>query len=377
MNDFTNLHQLILKMAGPALRQNAIMPRLALTDFSTEEGKDGAQIDLEVPRAKTVEDVNAGGAQNPDPRQFDLHPIKMDKWKQTSFNITDKEEKEVNAGILPADASESLKVLMNYVDEQCILAMRTKCPYVVGDKGIVPDSLNYVVDVRQQLQRNLAPGFPRGMVMDTTLEGNFLKLAAFSNPQASGRLDGLELGNMGMKHGFDMAADQNMDGSTITAGTHNGSEIVNGAGIIGITSIAIDGGTGTAKKGETFSFAGHSQKYILTADIADTSAGTLNFWPHLKVAVADNEAITFEYVASEVVNYHAVGFHKNFVGLVNRPMPAAPNGLGVISGVTVDPVTGLAVRLEVTRNNKLTTWTWDILFGVDVIRPELGTWLRS
>lgn len=38
----------------------------------------------------------------------------------------------------------------------------------------------------------------------------------------------------------------------------------------------------------------------------------------------------------------------------------------------VDDVTGLPLRLEISRQNKQDYWSLDLLWGVKVIRPELG-----
>ena len=37
-----------------------------------------------------------------------------------------------------------------------------------------------------------------------------------------------------------------------------------------------------------------------------------------------------------------------------------------------DPVSGISLRLEVTRENKRTRFSYDCLYGGRVVRPELG-----
>lgn len=72
--------------------------------------------------------------------------------------------------------------------------------------------------------------------------------------------------------------------------------IDNGAGYsAGATTIHIDNmGNETAKAGNEFHLAGHSQTYVVTADVTFSSnEGDLLFWPPLETDIADGVVITF------------------------------------------------------------------------------------
>jgi hypothetical protein len=78
--------------------------------------------------------------------------------------------------------------------------------------------------------------------------------------------------------------------------------------------------------------------------------------------------------AVTVLNTHRMNllFHRDALALATRPFAGSdPLGLGTFRSA-VDPVSGLALRLEVTRQHKRTRWSYDILFGVGAPRPEWG-----
>jgi hypothetical protein len=66
--------------------------------------------------------------------------------------------------------------------------------------------------------------------------------------------------------------------------------------------------------------------------------------------------------------------HRDAVALAMRPL--SKNGLVLGAGshlmAVSDPETGLSLRLEVSRQYKQTVWEFDVLWGVAVVRPELG-----
>ena len=376
-NSFSNLFQVILKFGAMALRENAIMPRLVSQDFSEQEGEKGDTINITIPRPKLTENVSPGGSQTGNNRQHDKHPIKMDQWKQVNFGITDKEEREVfEKGILPADASEAIKALMNELDSYIITQMRLKVP---GNTGTgAPAAVADIVNNRTNMVKQLSPMGGLSYIMNPDTEGAMLKLAVFHQADQSGGLSGLQEGNLGRKFGFQMFMDQNLTGVTLTSGDKAGTILVDDSGglAVGNTVVAIDGGTAAKNvvAGDTFKVAGDTNQYIVLSETGDVNGGTITFFPENKVLWADDAILTPTYAADKVVTYHALALHPSAFGLVNRPMRTARPGLGVITETVVDPITGLAMRLEVTRDNKQDNWAWDILYGGDVVRPEFANW---
>jgi hypothetical protein len=50
---------------------------------------------------------------------------------------------------------------------------------------------------------------------------------------------------------------------------------------------------------------------------------------------------------------------------------------GSLTQVAVDEVSGLSLRLEVTRQHKQVQWSFDALFGGALVRPSHGVWLAG
>jgi hypothetical protein len=91
------------------------------------------------------------------------------------------------------------------------------------------------------------------------------------------------------------------------------------------------------------------------------------FYPALATAVATGSAIAVLATAYAV----NLAFHRDCFAWASRPL-ADIQGLGNEMQSVVDPVSGIALRLEVSRQYKQTTFSYDILGGSNVIRRELG-----
>ena len=305
MNDLSKVVDKLLAQGLLALRGTCVMPRLVNSDYSNLAAQQGASIDVPIPSAIKAQAVTPGATSQD---TGDISPvsatIKLDRWMEAPFYLTDKDLMEANRGVIPMQASEAVKAIANDVNAT-LLGLGRKFYGMVGTPGTTPFST--VVDAtnaRKVLNRQLAPVNDRRIVLDPDAEAAALGLSGFADVSKSGDARPIIDGTIGRKYGFDWAMDQQVPTFEASVMTE-GALTVNGA----------------------------------------------------------NEA------GAQVVS---LAFHRDAIAFATRPLMDSANGLGNLIQSAVDPVSGLSLRLEVSREHKRTRFSYDILYGADVVRRELG-----
>jgi len=356
-----------------ALRQQAVMPRLVNRGYETMAGRKGTTIDIPIPSAITAIQVAPA---NVPPANTDSAPtsvsIPMSQWYEAPFYLTDKEFMEVVEGFVPMQATEAIKSLANQVDID-LLTQANKFVGFAGTAGTTPfaTDLTAYLQARKALNAQLAPMDNRAVVLNVDAEANAIGLRAFQDAAFRGDTGGIINGQIGYKLGATWVMDQNV--RSFTPGTASGATTTAAGFAIGTTSIvAAAAGSGTLLVGDVIKFAGDSNTYNVTTGLASAAAGgTFVIYPGLKQAIpASATAITVQGSGSARVQN--LVFHRDALALASRPLETQdPFGLGNFQSA-VDSVSGLVLRLEVTRQHKQTRLSYDILWGSQCIRPELG-----
>lgn len=149
-----------------------------------------------------------------------------------------------------------------------------------------------------------------------------------------------------------------------TKGTSSG-HLVNDAGLaIGDTVITVDTGSGTILAGDVVTFAGDTNKYLVTSALSGSTFTIAA--PGLRTAVADNSAITVgnAYTAN-------MAFHRSAIVLATR-LPALPEGGDMADDreVIVDDRTGLAFEVSAYREYRRVHLEVAAAWGYELIKPE-------
>ena len=368
-----------------ALRENAIVAQIVNRGYESMAGEKGSTIDIPIPSAIAVQDVTP--SQVP-PSVADHTPtsvsVPLDQWKEAPFYLTDKDMLEAMNGHIPMQASEAIKALANTVDSYLLsfytsfygfhaneASGATLTPFT--DSGGDPTNTQDATAMRTLLNKQLAPLSDRHVLMDPDCEGAALNIRAFQDMSFSGDPRAILDGRLNSKLGFQWWMDQNVP--VHTAGTASASGVVaavdNGAGYAAGTSdlnIDVASGTATLVVGDIVTFAGHAQTYVVTAAATlDTTGVTVSIEPALQEAVVDDEVMDVK--PSHSVN---LALHRDAIAFATRPLAMHGSELGVISQTAVDPISGLALRLEVTHEHKRLKFSYDMLYGAVVVRRELG-----
>jgi len=362
-----------------ALRENSITPRLVNRSYESLAGQRGSAIDVPIPSAIVAQVVSPAAVP---PSTADIAPtfvaVPLDQWYEAPFELTDKDLLEVMEGTIPMQASAAIKALANNVD-RFILGLYPSFYSFSGTPGTTPfgSSTADATTTRKLLNKELAPLNDRHFIIDPDAEANALNLRAFQDASWSGTFEAIINGRLNERLGFNWWMDQNIP--THTAGTlSDGTDhqaLTNGALLAGVTTMAIDSATltGTVVVGDIFTFAGHTQTYVATnlSTAAGNAIAAVTFAPALRVNVGDGVVVTFQ--DTHVVN---LAWQRDAIAFATRPLQQT-DGLGSVMSSAVDPISGLTLRLEVSREHKRTRYSFDILYGAKVVRPELGARLAG
>jgi hypothetical protein len=375
-NTNTNVLPKLLAQGVLALRQNAVMPQLVNRSYESMASQKGSVINVPIPSAVAARDVTPSITMN---SNVDSAPtvavVTLDFWKEAPFQLSDSDFLQVDPMFMPMQASEALKSLANAVDSY-VLGKHLGIFGIAGTPGTTPfnASLNIAARADMLLNRQLAPMQDRRAVINPLARENLILNTAVLQADARGDQGGIISGSIGTKLGFDWYMDQNISSYTPGTGWASGNIASTVGGAVGDSTLNIINATasGQIKIGDVFTLTAdtaNSHQYVVTATttISATVQVAIAFYPPLKTTVATGATLVVVSVAYTV----NLAFHRDAFAWASRPLNSA-NSVGNLFQAPVDPVSGLALRLELSRQYKQDTYSFDILGGGNLVRPELA-----
>lgn len=381
-NSLAGIIPTIFAQGLSALRNRCVMPSLINNSYSTNAQEKGQVISIPIPSDIVTNDV-VPGPYAPDSGNTtpSVASITLSNWREAAFTLNEQEIGQIVAGFPSRQVTAAISSLADYINGT-IFAKYTKINNYVGSPGTSPfvSAVDVAVDAKEKLTQFKTPYADRRMVLDTIGMGNALKLGAFAYILNSNDPDVMKEGDMGRKYGFQWYEDQQVPrhiAGTITTGLIAKAATGVAAGLytfVGTTAAST--GACNLKVGDIISIAGHNRTYALTATSIQASAASdvaLTFNAPLEFALVGSEAVTV--AASHRVN---LAFHADCFGFASRTLaPIAGAEPNPYTYEMADPVSGLTLRLQVREEFHRIRWAFDCLWGVDVVRPDLGTRLAG
>ncbi len=385
-NDLTNAMNTILARSAMHLSKTLLLPRFCAKDYSPDPSNPGDTIN--VPIYPDIDAVAVSPSATP-LTSTDTTPttaqIKIDKFYQTSFNITDKQLGEIAFApdFLPKQIIKAVDGLGRQVSADMWQNYKSFYGFA-GAAGTTPFGTDEQegIDLGTILTNQLAPKPGRVAFIDTVAEAKARKLAAFRDASQANSDLVIREGQIGRKLGFDWYQDH--DVPRHTAGTITTGLVCKAATAVSVPAnqkktqtlvmtTAASTGACALKKGDIIAINGQAtgSTFVVQADATQPSASSdvsVTIYPCINTALVGSEAVTVK--ASHRVN---LGFVPGAIQMVSRPMTLNQiDRLIAPIEVFLDPVTGLVLTMEIVRQNAQTVWVFRCLYGSGVVQPELG-----
>lgn len=335
------------------------------TDFDDKGASIGDTVKIPIAGTATVSDMTPA-VTIPTPADSTLTNLTFSYTKQrkTSFFLTGEEERQMmehGAGFKSHEVEEAIRALTNEIEVDVAAAARL-ASRAAGTAGTTPFASNTSAAsaALRILNQNGAPMSNRQMVVGDAELANLQGLSVLQRVNESGGAATLREGMIGRLLGADVRYSHAV--TNHTKGTGSGYLVNDASLAIGDTVIAADTGSGTILAGDIVTFAGDTDnQYVVTSAL---SGGSFTIGaPGLKVAIADNAAITV--VANSVQN---CVFDRNAIALSVRPFDLPSDDLAVQRLLVTDPFSGLTFTFAKYLGYLQAHWEVSAVWGVKNVK---------
>ncbi|MBT4080299.1 MAG: P22 coat - protein 5 family protein [Gammaproteobacteria bacterium] len=300
--------------------------------------------------------------------------IQITKERAASFGFNGNDQKALNTGVgymnhRAGKIAQAIRTLTNEVEVD-LAALQSTCSRAYGTAGTTPfGTANDYTDasnVLKILKDNGAAPTDNQLVINTSAGANFLGKQSAVN--AAGTDSMLRQGVL-----LDLAGMPIRESAQIvtgTAGTASSATTDTAGYAVGAVTITLaSAGTGAILAGDFISFAGDSEKYMVTTGDADVSGGgtVVLAAPGLRTVIAGS-ATAITVVATSARN---MAFNRSAIVLAARA-PARPEegDLAIDSTIITDPRSGLSLEFSMYAGYRKMRYEVALAWGVKNIKPE-------
>lgn len=312
---------------------------------------------------------------------FEVGTMTISKARAAKFNFVAEEQRSLNAGSGPNYQSaqamiiaQALRTLTNEVEGDLATTAYLAASRAFGTPGTTPfgtsvDHLNDIAQIRKILDDNGAPMSGRSLVLNTSAGANLRSTKNLTRVNEAGDQMTLRQGELMEIFGF--STKETGQSRSHTKGT-GASATTDGTGYaVGATTITLDAaGSGTILVGDVITFAGDTNKYVVTSgDASVAGGGTITIAePGLRVAIpAAETAIT----VGNSYSVAGVGFSMDAIHLAARP-PARPvqGDLAIDVTTVTDPRSGLTFEFAVYPGYRMMYGEIGLAWGTHASKAE-------
>src|SRR5579859_375139 len=318
--------------------------------------------------AAAAEDISPGQLPPDDGDQtIGNNQIVITKARTVPFRWTGEEEKGVNSGpgynnIRTNQIAQAFRTLTNEIDS-FVGGLAVSASRAYGTAGTTPfaSDLSDPANMRQILADNGAPLSDMQLVINTTAGTKMRSLAQLTKANEAGTTELRAQGTLLQLDGFNIRESAGVN--TVTAGT-GANYVTNGALAKGATTIPVQTGTGTILAGNFITFAGDTNKYLVTTAL--TGGNVVIAAPGLRTAINSGTAVTVG--GSFTAN---LAFARAALVLATRA-PALPveGDMADDRMMLTDPRSGLAFEVAMYKQYRRVRYEISIAYGASNIKPE-------
>jgi hypothetical protein len=295
--------------------------------------------------------------------------VVITKSRAAEFGFIGDQQKSLNNGVGYANSragkiAQAIRSVVNEVETD-LAALHATFSRAYGTPGTAPfGTANDYTDATLALKilKDNGGNIDSQLVIDSTAGANFIGKQSAVN--AAGTDSMLRQGVLLDLAGMPLRESAQIN--TPTAGTGSSYTSSTAGFAIGDTSIAIITGTGTVLAGDTVTFAGDTNKYVVTTGVA--APGTI-----VIAAPGLRQAIAASAVAMTVGNTAArnMCFARSALVLAARA-PARPEEGDMAEDVMIitDPRSGLSMEFAMYKGYRKVRYEVGLAWGVKNIKPE-------
>ena len=294
-------------------------------------------------------------------------PVTIDYSKKTSWYLTGEQQRSLENSDTYTDwvtqlVSQGMRTLINGMESYAVTQAVQGASRGTGTPGVTPFSSNIscLADLRKILVDNGCPMSDVGLVLQTAAGANLRKQGIFQFAYQAGNDEQLRSGTFLPTMGMNLRESAGINSWTSSADST--AYTLNGAAVVGQTSIAIQGGSGALQNGDLITFSDNTSSVYVIGPGSTSTTLCLGL-PGLKEA--HNTGATVTNLGNYTPN---IALERSSTVAVVRP-PMIPVNPTIQQLLITDDQSGLTfLMLDIAQYGQR-SWELHLAYGVKSVNP--------